>query len=78
LSGANIHQFTEYPPEPEPQPASSRGTHPPRKGIGVDLLDEPGSSPSELAPTRLRFPLWLALMILVGSFIILLILSGRL
>jgi hypothetical protein len=72
------YQFTEYPREPEPQLASSRGTRPPGKGIGVGVLDPPGGSSSELAPTRLHFPWWLAIMLLVGSVIILLVLSGRL
>jgi hypothetical protein len=72
------YEFTEYPVEPEPQAASSRGTRPPRKGIGVDLLDAPGGSPFELIPAQLRFPLWLGALLLVGSIIILLILSGRL
>ena len=72
------YEFTEYPVEPEPQPASSRGTLPPRKAVGVDLLDAPGGSPSGLTPIRLRLPLWLAAILLVGAVIILLILSGRL
>jgi hypothetical protein len=72
------YEFAEYPVEPEPLPASSRGTRPPRKGIGVDLLDPPGGSSSELIPARLRFPLWLGALLLVGSIIILLLLSGRL
>ncbi|MGA9632202.1 MAG: hypothetical protein WBQ63_12315 [Candidatus Acidiferrales bacterium] len=65
------YEFTEYPVEPDPQPASSRGTRPPRKGIGVDVLDAPGGS-------RLHFRWWLAALLLVGSVIILLALSGRL
>ncbi|MGC2331400.1 MAG: hypothetical protein WA581_08100 [Candidatus Acidiferrales bacterium] len=44
----------------------------------MDLLDSPEGSPAELTPTRLRFPLWLAAVLLVGPVIILLILSGRL
>jgi len=72
------YEFTEYPVEPEPQPASIRGTRPPRKAVGVDLLDAPSGSPSELTPIRLRLPLWLAALLLVGSILILLILSGRL
>jgi len=72
------YEFIEYPVEPEPQPASSRGTRPPRKAVGVDLLDAPGGSRSELTPIRLRLPLWLAALLLVGSILILLILSGRL
>jgi len=74
------YQFTEYPSEAEPQPASSRGTRPPRKGIGVDLLDRPEPLPA--LPTerryRIRIPVWLAAILVVGSVIILLILSGRL
>jgi len=44
----------------------------------VDLLDAPGGSRSELTPIHLRLPLWLAALLLVGSILILLILSGRL
>jgi hypothetical protein len=72
------YQFAEYPVEPEPQPASSRGTRPPRKRIGVDVLDPPGGPPSELIPARLRFPLWFGAILVVVTIIILLILSGRL
>ncbi|MFZ0786369.1 MAG: hypothetical protein WA369_14700 [Candidatus Acidiferrales bacterium] len=64
------YEFTEYPVEPEPLAASSRGTRPPRKGTGVDVLEPPGGS-------RLRFPLWMGALLLVGAIIILLILSGR-
>jgi len=72
------YEFTEYPVEPEPQPASSRGTRPPRKGIGVDLLDASSGSPSELIPARLRLPLWLAATLVAGAVILPLALSGRL
>jgi hypothetical protein len=72
------YEFTEYPVEPEPQAASSRGTRPPRKGVGVGVLDPLGGSSSELIPARLRFPLWLGALVLVGSIIILLLLTGRL
>lgn len=72
------YEFTEYPVEPEPQAASSRGTRPPRKAVGVDLLDAPGGSSSELIPIRLRLPLWLAALLVLGAVILLLLLSGRL
>jgi hypothetical protein len=72
------YEFAEYPVEPEPQPASSRGGRPPHKSIGVGVLDPPGGSPPELIPARLRFPLWFAALFVAGSIIILLILSGRL
>ena len=76
------HQFTEYPPEPEPQPASSRGTRPPRKRIGVALLDRPEPLPAPAHPTerpfRIRIPLWFGALLMAGAVIILLLLSGRL
>lgn len=73
------HQYTEYPPEPEPQPSASRGARPPKKGTGVGVLDPPpGGSSSELTRPSLRFPLWLAIMLAIGAVIVLLLLSGRL
>jgi hypothetical protein len=74
------YQFTEYPPEPEPQPASSRGTRPPRKAIGVDLLDAPEALPAPPIDSRfrIRIPVWLGAVLLIASVIILVILSGRL
>jgi hypothetical protein len=72
------YEFSEYPVEPEPQAAASRGTRPPRKGIGVGVLDVPGGGALRIDPARLRFPLWLGALLLVGLIIILLLLSGRL
>ncbi|HUA01854.1 MAG TPA: hypothetical protein VMB02_16075 [Candidatus Aquilonibacter sp.] len=74
------YQYTEYPPEPEPQPASSRGTRPPRKRVGVDVLDGPEPKPALPAERRYRFaiPLWFAIIVAVGAVILLLILTGRL
>jgi hypothetical protein len=69
------YQFTEYSPEPEPQPASSCGNRLPEKGIGRDPLE---NSPSELTPTLLRLLLWLGIMLMIGATIILLVLAGRL
>jgi hypothetical protein len=72
------YEFAEFPIEPEPQAVASRGARPPRKGIGVGVLDPPGGSPSEFIPARLRLPLWLAAILVVGAVILLLALSGRL
>lgn len=74
------HQFTECPPEPEPQPASSRGTRPPRKRIGVALLDRPEPLPARPTerPFRIRIPLRFGALLTAGAIIILLLLSGRL
>ena len=72
------HEFTEYPPEPEPQPASSRGARPPVKGIGVDLLDAPEGPPSELIERhlRIRIPLRLGVALVLAALAIF-ILLGR-
>jgi len=40
LDSANMgYEFTEWPREPEPQAASGRSGGPPRKSIGIDVLD---------------------------------------
>jgi len=49
------YEFTEDSGEPEPQPSPSRAGQPPRKGIGIGLLDPPsarsgGSSYSHKLP----------------------------
>jgi len=74
------YEFTEYPVEPEPQPASSRGTRPPRKRVGLALLDRPEPAPARPTelPFRIRIPLWFAALFVIGAMVILLILSGRL
>jgi len=71
------HQFTEYPPEPEPQAASSRGTRPPRKRIGVALLDRPEPLPARPPerPFRIRIPLWFGILVVLGSLVLLVLLS---
>jgi hypothetical protein len=72
------HQFTEYPPEPQPQPACSRGARPPVKRTGADLLDAPeGASLPEVVRTRLRIPLWLGVVLVLAALAIF-ILLGRL
>jgi hypothetical protein len=71
------HEFTEYPSEPEPQPASSRGIRPPVKRTGVDLLDAPeGASLPEVVRTRVRIPLWLGVVLVLAALAIF-ILLGR-
>jgi hypothetical protein len=72
------HDFTEYPSEPEPQPASSRGIRPPVKRTAVDLLDAPEGPPSKLIERRLRIriPLWLGVVLILAALAIF-ILLGR-
>ena len=73
------YEFAEHPYEPEPQPAPSRSGRPPRKGTGIGVLDPPpGGSSSELAQPSLRFPLWFAIVVVIGTVVLLLALSGRL
>jgi hypothetical protein len=74
------HEFTECPPEPEPQPASSRGTRPPWKRIGVQLLDRPEPLPARPAerPFRIHIPVWFGALLMAGAVLLLLLLSGHL
>jgi hypothetical protein len=71
------HEFTEYPREPEPQPASSLGARPPIKRIGTGLLDAPegASLPNEVR-TRLRIPVWLSVVLVLAALAIF-VLLGR-
>lgn len=70
------HEFTEYPPEPEPQPASNRGARPPSKRIGTGLLDAPeGASLPHEVRTRLRIPLWLGVVLVLAALALFIILG---
>jgi hypothetical protein len=65
------YDFTEYPPEPEAQPASSRGGGPPAKRIGIGFLDRPEVSPPNLARGLPRISFWLGIALLLGSLLVL-------
>jgi len=68
------HEFTQYPEDPEPQPASGRSIPPPGKWTATDLLD-----PQEAVPppglTRKPFHLsfWLGIALLLGAVVALLL-----
>jgi len=60
------HQFSEHEREPETQASASLIMGPPRKGIGIDVLDGPGE-------TRLPVFNWPRISLLAG---ILLVIAG--
>jgi hypothetical protein len=69
------HEYAEYPHEPEPLPASSRGGRPPDKRIGIDGLDGPEVSPSNLARGFPRISLWSGIALLLGALLVLFLLG---
>jgi len=70
-------ELTEFPSEPQAQPASGRGTRPPDKIVGVDLLDDEGAAvpPQGLMRKPSHIGLWLGLALLLGAIIALLLIG---
>jgi hypothetical protein len=61
------YEFTKYEPNPETQASASRSMGPPRKGIGIGVLDGPGEAP---VPGTFRWPrisLWAGILLLLLS-----------
>jgi hypothetical protein len=69
------YEYTKYPHEPEPQPASSRGGRPPDKRIGIGVLDGPEVSPSNLARGFPRISFWSGIALLAGALLVLFLLG---
>jgi len=71
------HEYTDYPPDPETQSASSRGPRPPFKGIAADLLDPHDATPppSGLMPRRWHISVWVGIALLLGVFVALLLIG---
>jgi hypothetical protein len=63
------YEFTEYPHEPEPQAAASRGGRPPVKRIGIDVLDGPEVSPPNLTRGLPHISFWWGIVLLLGSLL---------
>ncbi|MGA7224535.1 MAG: hypothetical protein WA673_20615 [Candidatus Acidiferrales bacterium] len=63
--------FSNVPPEPEPNPSSGRGARPPVKGTVIDILDfqAPTPPPPGLMDKRLPFFVWLLIALLLGGLI---------
>ena len=62
------HHFTEWEHEPEPQPSGSRRGSPPRKRIGVAVLDPSVPPRKEPRPSK---PIPVALIIRVAAIAVL-------
>lgn len=58
------YEFTEWPYEPEPEPAGQMGRHPPGKRIGTDVLEP--RQPSSASRRLFRF---FAIVVAVASVI---------
>jgi hypothetical protein len=69
------YEYTEYPPEPEPQPASSRGGRPPNKRIGLDVIDRPEISPPDLTRKPPQISFWSGIALLLGALLVLFLLG---
>jgi hypothetical protein len=61
------YEFTEYEPDPETQASASRGMGPPRKGIGVDVLDAPGETPLPGIFHWPRISIWVGILALLAA-----------
>jgi hypothetical protein len=70
-------EFTEFPPKPQAQSASSRGTRPPNQSIGIDFEDDdvPNVPPQGLMRKPRHTGFWLGIALLLGAFIALLLIG---
>lgn len=68
--GLMPYEFTEDPSDPETQASPGRGSSPPGKITGVDLLDryEP-DPPRGLVPRRWHISFWLGIALLLGAIV---------
>ena len=73
-TGASIafmaYEYTEYPQQPEPQPASRRGGRPPNKRIGIDVIDRPEISPPDLGRKLPHISFWSGITLLLAALLV--------
>jgi len=64
------HEFTEDPQDPKTQSSPSRGSSPPGKITGTDVLDRDEPTPPRgLMPRRWNISFWLGLALLLGAIV---------
>lgn len=61
------YEFTQYEPDPQTQASASRNMGPPRKGIGIGVLDGPGEAPTPSTFQWPRVSIWAGILLLLLS-----------